>query len=107
MIRISNVSVGRPAERPLAMPGPLLDHFKLSYCWAKVLFNVIMPDIEKSDYDPKTLVPFLGMSQLLDPEEFNGSYSFDERCLEKDNFKKLEKNDPNWKHLTIKSSKIY
>ena len=65
-----------------------------------------MPDVEKSDYDPKTLIPFLGMSQLLNPEEFIGSYAFDKRCLEKNNFKELKKNDPNWKHLTIKSSKM-
>ena len=39
--------------------------------------------LQNTNYDPKTLIPNLGMEQLVPKAQFTGSYSVDERCLEK------------------------
>ena len=39
--------------------------------------------LKNTNYDPKTLIPKLGMEQLVPKAQFIGSYSVDERCLEK------------------------
>ena len=65
-----------------------------------VIFDIIaygQEAMKRSDYTPKTLVPFLAFQGL--PQI---SFSLDQKCLEKSSFRQLPAHEKNWIHSEIK-----
>jgi hypothetical protein len=73
-----------------------------------VIFDV-MPDVEdesmkKTNYDLVELVPFIGFQSLI--QDGSGSYSVDDRCLEKSNFRKLKTHVDLWSRLGVQMDEM-